>query len=118
MDIDDKQRLALISLQAFHTNPPSFWDESAISQFHEVVFELEKAYERDLSSFRIPEAELKPYEDESGSISWVEAGRFPARKQMPEKRYCDEKLAKRKLDRLVIYFQNPQPPPNRPKTGF
>jgi hypothetical protein len=87
MDIADKQRRALASLLAFQTNPPSFWDENAVSQFNEVVSALGKAFERDemdLSSFLISEAELKPYEDESGSTSWVEAGRFPARKQMPE----------------------------------
>jgi hypothetical protein len=116
MDIADKQRRALASLLAFQTNPPSFWDENAVSQFNEVVSALGKAFERDeidLSSFLISEAELKPYEDESGSTSWVEAGRFPARKQMPEKRYCDENFAQRKLDSLVIYFQNPQPKPER-----
>jgi hypothetical protein len=135
MDIANKQSLALATLQAFQTNRPSFWDESAVSQFHEVVSALEEAFETDLSSSRIPEAELKPYEDESGNTAWVDAGRhvgrfsrtqysenFLARKQMSEKRYCDEKLAQRKLDGLVIYFQNlpatPEPTPERPKIGF
>ncbi|MFZ1087285.1 MAG: hypothetical protein WAN35_20165 [Terracidiphilus sp.] len=135
MDIaNDKQNLSLARLQAFQMNRPSFWDESAVSQYHEVVSALAKAFERDLTSFLILESEMKPYEDESGSTSWVEAGRqggrfrtqyseyFPARNQMLVKRYCDKEFAQRKLDSLVLYIQNLiqdlQPTPKRPKIGF
>ena len=118
MDIAKKQSLAMAQFQAFQTNPPSFWDESTVSQFNVVVSALEEAYERDLSSFLISEAELKPYEDESESTSWVDAGRFPAHKQMSQKRYCDEKLAQRKIDGIVFNFQNLQPMTERPKIGF
>jgi len=135
MDIaNDKQNLALVRLQAFQMNLPSFWDESAISQYHEVVTALTMVFERDLSSFLILESEMKPYEDESGSTSWVDAGRqggrfrtqdseyFPARNQMSVKRYCDKEFAQRKLDSLLLYIQNLtqylQPTPERPKIGF
>jgi hypothetical protein len=118
MDIANKQSLAMAQFQAFQTKPPSTWDESAVSQFNEVVSALEEAFETDLSSFQIPESELKQYEDESGSTSWVDAGRFPARKQMSQKRYCDEKLAQRKIDGIVFYFQNLQPTPERRNIGF
>ncbi|HME56749.1 MAG TPA: hypothetical protein VKF63_00305 [Terracidiphilus sp.] len=118
MNIANKQSLAMARFQAFRTSPPSSWDESAVSQFNEVVSALGEAFETDLSSFRIPESELKQYEDESGSTSWVDAGRFPARKQMSDKRYCDEKLAQRKIDGIVFFFQNLQPMAERPKIGF
>jgi hypothetical protein len=118
MDDADKQRHALARFQAFRSSPPCPWDEIAVSQFNDVVSALEDAFESNLSLYRILEAELKPYEDESGSTSWVEAGRFPARKQMSDKRYCDEKLAQRKIDGIVFYFQNLQPTPERKNIGF
>lgn len=118
MDIANKQSLAWAQFQAFRSSQPMLWDESAVSQFNEVVSALGEAFETDLSSFHIPEAALKQYEDESGSTSWVDAGRFPTRKQMAEKRYCDEKLALRKIDGIVYYFQNLQPMAERPKIGF
>jgi hypothetical protein len=116
MDIADKQRHALASLLAFQTNPPSFWDENAVSQFNEVVTSLEEAFEIDLSSSRIPDAELRPRVVSSRRASY--SGRFPASKQMSQTRYCDEKLAQRKIDGIVFYFQNLQPTPKRPKIGF
>ena len=124
MDITDKQNRALAKLKAFQTNPPSFWDESEVSQFNEVVSELNEAFEVDLSSFLIPATELKPYDDGSGSTAWVDAGRHGGRfstagNQISEKRCCDAKFAQRKLDQLVNYSQNLlQPPPEPPKIGF
>ncbi len=47
----NKQSLAWARLQALRSHLPSYWDESAVSQFHEVVTEHEKAYALDLSSF-------------------------------------------------------------------
>src|SRR5260221_8020327 len=95
MDSANKQSLALARFQALQSHPPSSGDEGEVSQFHEIVSALEEAFNLDLSSFRIPEAELKQYEDESGSTAWVDAGRhvdrfsqvaysgrFPARQQM------------------------------------
>ena len=128
MDIEsDKLNRALVGLRAFQTNPPSFWDESAVSQFHEVVAALTKAFERDLSEYRIPEDAMKPDEDESGNTPWVEAGRHggrftPVGKQMSGRRFCDEKFARRKLAALVDYIQsliqNLQPTSERPRLGF
>jgi hypothetical protein len=116
MDIANKQSLAMAQFQAFRSSPPTLWDEIAVSQFNEVVSVLEEAFEKDLSSFRIPEAELKPRVGSSRRASY--SGRFPASKQMSQKRYCDEKFAQRKIDGIVFYFQNLQPTPGRPKIGF
>jgi hypothetical protein len=123
MDIANKQSRAMAQFQAFRTSPPSSWDESAVSKFHEIVSALEEAFEMDLYAFRIPEAELKQYEDESGSTAWVDAGRhigrtpypghFPAGKQMLEKRCCDENLAKQKIDGIALYFQYLSSAPER-----
>lgn len=116
MDIANNQSLAMARFQAFRTSPPSSWDESTVSQFHEVVSALEEAFEADLSSFRIPETDLKPRVVSRRLASY--SGLWPASKQMSDKRYCDEKLAQRKIDGIVLYFQNLQPMTERPKIGF
>jgi hypothetical protein len=131
MDIANKQSRAWARFQALRDHPPSSGDEGEVSQFHEIVSALEDAFSEDLSSFRIPEAELKQYEDESGSTAWVDAGRhvgrlsrapysgpFPAGKQMSDKRFCDVHFLQRQIDGIAYYFQNRQPTPERPKIGF
>jgi hypothetical protein len=122
MDIDNKQNLAWARFQALLSHPFSSGDEGEVSKFHEIVAALEDAFSEDLSSFRIPEAELKQYEDESGSTAWVDAGRhsgrFPARKQMSDRRFCDVHFLQRQIDGIAIYFQNLIPPPESQNIGF
>ena len=131
MDIANKQSLALARFQALLSHPLSSGDEGEVSQFHEIVSALEEAFNVDLSSFRIPEAELKQSEDESGSTAWEDAGRhvvrfsrapysgrFPARKQMSDKRFCDVHFLQRQIDGIALYFQNLRPTPKRQNIGF
>jgi hypothetical protein len=122
MDIANKQSLAWARFQALLSHPPTSGDEGEVSQFHEIVSALEEAFNEDLSSFRVPEAELKQYEDESGSTAWVDAGRntgrFPARKQISGKRFCDVRFLQRQIDGIAFYFQNLRPTPERQKIGF
>jgi len=118
MAIAKKQSLALARFQALLSHRPSSGDEGEVSQFHEIVSELEEAFNEDLSSFRIPKAAMKEFEDESGSTAWVDAGRgrFPARK--PGKRFCDVHFLNRQIDGIAFYFQNLRPTPERQKIGF
>jgi hypothetical protein len=116
MDIAHKQSLVWARFQALRSHPPSAWDEGAVSQFHEIVSALEEAFGIDLSSFRIPEAELKPRVVSFRRASY--SGRFPARKQMSDKRSCDAHFVQRQVDGIVLYFQNLQPTPERQKIGF
>ena len=122
MDSANKQSLALARFQAFQSHPRSSVDEGEVSQFHEIVSGLEEAFDVDLSSFRIPEAELKQYEDESGSTAWVDAGRhvgrFPVSKKMSGKRFCDVRFFQRQIDGIAFYFQNLRPKPERKNIGF
>jgi hypothetical protein len=123
MDSANKQSLALARFQALQSHPPSSGDEGDVSKFHEIVYALEEAFNVDLSSFRIPEAELKQSEDESGSTAWVDAGRhicrtpypghFPAGKQMSDKRFCDVHFLQRQIDGIAFYFQNRRPTSER-----
>jgi hypothetical protein len=126
MDIANKQSLAWARFQALRSHPPSSGDEGEVSQFHEIVSALEEAFNLDLSSFRIPEAELKQSEDESGSTAWEDAGRNVgrapysgrARKQMSDKRFCDVHFLQRQIDGIALYFQNLRPTPKRQNIGF
>ncbi|MGC9946151.1 MAG: hypothetical protein ABSF64_07250 [Bryobacteraceae bacterium] len=87
-----------------------------MAQLHEIVTALEEAYAVDLSSFRVPGAELKPRI--VGVSRAPRSGRFPARKQMSDKSYCDEQFVLRQMEGIVFYFQNLQPQPERRKLGF
>ena len=98
---------------ALRNDPPRSWNEREVSRFHEVVTTLEKAFAVDLSAFRIPDSELKQI------IVAVQraprSGRFPGQKQMSDQRYCDDGFARRQIEGLMLYFQSPQPPPERPQ---
>jgi hypothetical protein len=59
MDSLNKQSLAWARFSALRSHLPLYWDESSVQQFHGVVTDLEEAYELDLSSFRIPDTEMK-----------------------------------------------------------
>jgi hypothetical protein len=81
--------------------------KDAVAQFHEIVTALEEAYAVDLSAFRIPDAEVKPRI--VGVSPAPRSGRFPARRQMSDRRYCDEQFALRQMEGIVFYFQSLQP---------
>ena len=77
---------------------------------------LEGAFSVDLSSFRVPDAEMRPRM--LGYQRAPRSGRYPARKQMSDKRYCDEQFVWRQMQGIVFYLQNLQPMPERQKFGF
>jgi hypothetical protein len=115
MDHANKQRLAWTNFEAFRSHLPRSWDEDEVSRFHKIVSELEEAYEFDLSSFRISDAEVKPI-----LIGASRIGRSGRRRpnQYSAKKYCDQEVALRKVNGVVFYFQSLQPAPERPKVGF
>jgi len=116
MDYSHKQSVAWAQFEAFRSHPPIWWDEAGVGQFHGIVTALEDAYAVDLSSFRIPAAEVKPRV--VGVSRIPRSGRFPARTQMSDKRYCNEQFALRQVEGIVFYFQNLQPSPEPKKVGF
>jgi hypothetical protein len=116
MDYTHRQSLAWARFEALRSRPPHWWDEAAVAQFHEIITALEEAYAVDLSSFRIPDVEVK--RQIVGVSRAPRSGRFPARKQMSDKRYCDEQFVLRQMDGIVFYFQNLQPSPEPKKVGF
>jgi hypothetical protein len=115
MDDTRKQSLAWARFEALRSLPPRSWDETAVSQFHEIVTALEEAYAIELSSFRVPDAEMKR------SIVGVSRRGYSGRSrppQMSDKRYCDEQFVRRQVEGIVLYFRNLQPPPERQRLGF
>ncbi|MGP8173055.1 MAG: hypothetical protein ACLP7O_00750, partial [Terracidiphilus sp.] len=116
MDIASKQSLAWARFQALQSHPPSSGDEGEVSQFHEIVSALEEAFNVDLSSFRVSDAEMKQRIVSPRRASY--SGRFPARKQLSDKRFCNVHFLQRQIDGIAIYFQNLQPTPERQKIGF
>ena len=116
MDSHNEQSLAWARFQSFRSHPPSSGSQDEVAQFHDVVSALEKAFALDLSSFRIPDAEMRQQ-----IVSFRRAprsGRFPAQTRLSDKRSCDVQLLLRQMDGIALYFQNLQPPPEDRKIGF
>ncbi|MGH9640170.1 MAG: hypothetical protein ACRD3Y_08925, partial [Bryobacteraceae bacterium] len=85
MDITHEQSLAWAQFQALRSNPPSSWDEGTVSQFHEIISALESAFGASLSTFRIPDTEMKQIVIQARRASY--SGRFPASSLLSDKRY-------------------------------
>jgi len=87
-----------------------------VSDFHKIVDALEEAFGADLSVFRIPDAQMKPLVVAARPAS--RSGRLPGYVQRSKEKYCDEQFALRQIDGIVVYFENLQPSPGRPRFGF
>jgi hypothetical protein len=116
MDILSEQSLAWARFQALRSHPPSSGNEGEVSQFHEIVSALEAAYGLDLSSFRVPDTEMRQRIVSARRAPY--SGRFPAHKQVSDKRFCDVRFLLRQMDGIALYFQNLQPSPERKSIGF
>jgi hypothetical protein len=110
----DKQRQARAKFLALRTSPPNSWDERAVSEFHEIISLLEEAYTINLSSFRIPDAEMKRKTVGVSRIGYSGRRRPP---QMSDKRFCDETFVRRRIDGIMSYFDNFPPQSQPPKQG-
>ena len=110
--------LALAKFCAFRNHPPRAFDEDAVTQFHQIVTALEEAFGEDLSSFRIPDSQMKRRVVSVGPVR-ARPGRPPSGgKKMSEKRYCDDSFMRRQIEGIESYLQNLQPPPGRREIGF
>lgn len=113
-----KLNLAVARFNAFRSHLPNHLDEGAVAQFHEIVSALEEATGEDLSSFRIPESELKHRVISRGPLR-ARPGRPPSGgTRMSEKRYCDDQVMRRQIEGIASYFASLQSPPHRRKIGF
>jgi hypothetical protein len=106
MQIDREWVLALARFEAFRNNLPSRFDQQRVGEYHAHVDALGAASKDDLTSFRIPPAEMKrevvsvrraPYGGGHGSI------------QYGDKLYCDAGFFKRQVDGLWNYVSKLSP---------
>jgi hypothetical protein len=118
MDDVRKMSLAFAQFDAFRNHPPRAFDEDAVAQFHQIVTALGEAFEEDLSSFRIPDSQMKPRVVSAGPMRARPGRRPTGGRKMSEKRYCDDRFMRRKIEGIVYYFKNLQPPPGRREIGF
>ncbi len=118
MDDARKSSLAVARFVAFRNHIPSRLDDDAVAQFHQIVTALEEASGEDLSSFRIPDTEMKQHVSSRSPVrAWP--GRPPSGGvKMSKKRYCDDNFMRRQIEGMASYFQNLQPPPEPRKIGF
>ena len=112
---DGRKRDALAQFKALRGQPPRSWDETDVAQFHEIVTALEEAFGVNLTSFRVPDAQMK-----RRIVGVSRIGRSGRRRppQMSNERYCDKEFVQRQIEGIVFYFQNLQPPPAPRKFGF
>jgi len=111
----EKQPLTWATFESFRSHLPKSWNQSEVGRFNKIVNDLEDAYAVDLSTFRIEDAEMKPRLIQVSRIGVSGHRRAPV---YSDEKYCDEQVARRKIDGIVFYFQNLQPAPERPKVGF
>jgi hypothetical protein len=114
MDTNRRWLVAWSRFEAFRKNPPTWWDERAVSEFHQIVHGLEEASGEDLSSFRVPEGEMK-----HEIVALLRpTHRRAGRKIVSKSRYVDEQFMHRQIEGIASYFRNLQPPPPPGKIGF
>lgn len=114
MSDDRKWHVAWARFDAFRNNIPPWLEEKVILEFNGIVKALQEASGEDLSEFMVPDSELKP---KVTSFSFA-TRRRPGVTNYSDKRYCDDHYLRRQIDAIVFYFQNLQPPPDKPKVGF
>jgi hypothetical protein len=114
MDSDRQWHLAWAQLEALRKNLPEQVEEKHVSEFHSILNLLHEATSEDISSFRIPEEEVKPI------IAGVlrPTRRRPGHTTYSSKKYCDRDLMLRKIDAVFGYFKRLEPPPEKSKYGF
>jgi hypothetical protein len=118
MDDARKRSLALARFDAFRNNPRRAFDEGEVTQFHQIVTALEEAFGEDLSSFRIPDSQMKRRVISVGPVR-ARPGRRPSGgRKMSDEQYCDDSFMRRQIEGIVSYFRNLQPPSERRKIGF
>lgn len=93
------------------------WSETDVSDYHDIVADLEGAFGHDLSPFRIPDSKLEPR---------VVAARrrpstgYPAHgyKQLSAEKFCETEFALRQLEGIRLYFENINPLPRAKNFGY
>jgi hypothetical protein len=95
-----KWKLGISQFNGIRDNLPAYIPENLVNEYHSALELLASASEEDLSSFRIPGADVKPR-----VVSFQMAtSRHPGRTPYSKDNYCDKNVFKRKLDSLANYL--------------
>lgn len=94
-------KLAISQFNALRSNIPTSISENLVNEYHEIVKSLELATAEDLSSFLIPETQLKP---RVTSFRFA-TSRHPGNQTYSRDKFCDDDFFKRKIDALFQYLQ-------------
>ena len=106
-------QIARSKLDAMRRHPPSWWDETAVSDFNAILAALQTAEpDKDFSGFLVPRSELAP------KITGFTRGtrRAPGRTFYSSKLYCDEGRMTRRLEGVAAYLAAVDLPPPDPIT--
>lgn len=92
-------------------NPPSWWDETAVLEYDNILADLQAAEpDKDFSGFRVPPGELAP------RVTGFTRGtrRAPGRTLYSSKLYCDDGRMMRRLEGVAAYLATVDPPSPSP----
>jgi len=110
-----EKHLARVQFTALLTDPPSVWNQAAVSAYHQIVSALEKAYGITLVLFRVPDSEMR---QRPGSIQRAPlSGRHAANVRMLEGRNCDERSMKRRMNGIRLLLEKLEEVEGRQESG-
>ena len=92
-------------------NPPSWWDETAVLEFDNILSALQAAEpDKDFSGFRVPPGDLAPR-----VIGFTRGTRrAPGQTFYSSKLYCDDGRMTRRLEGVAAYLAAVDPPSPSP----
>jgi hypothetical protein len=111
---DERQfAISLAHLDALRKNLPASIDELRVNDFHSIIRGLEEGCGRDLSSFHIPDKEVKAKLVRARRASFT--GR-PGCREYSAKKYCNRELFSRQVDGLWGYLHPQQDAGPKPES--
>jgi hypothetical protein len=102
--LHNDQSLAKARFLALRQHQRDLWNRDNVARYHTVIADLEQAYGIDLTSFRVPDGEMRPRL--IGITRAPLSGRFPARKQYSKESFCDEGLMQERIEGIYLYLQS------------
>ena len=104
--MDDARRrgLAWAKFTALRNNLPRTWDETAVSDFHQILVGLQEAFGEDLSAFRITQDRMKPVP--VNVQRQPRSGRPVPPPLMSQARYCSVQFALQQVEGVYSYLEH------------
>jgi hypothetical protein len=100
--LDQRQwTLGILKLQSLKAKIPTSLSVARVDEYHEILRLLESGSGEDLSTFRIPDTEMKP------RVSWsrMGIGSRPGHTEYSKEKYADKGYFERQIDTVSRYVQ-------------